>query len=138
MRHMRSPMHAAVLKSMIIVMPMQESGQLVQAVTAACEVAGLQSVPALVSKCLQLQDTMAVRFGVMLVGPAGWPHAPVWVTAVAQLGSCLPSCDMLLVGLLPVRYTLHTRECRLALAPGLWVQDHAVLISFCYLRACVS
>ena len=45
--------------------------QLVQAVTSACEVAGLQAVPALVTKCLQLQDTMAVRFGVMLVGPAG-------------------------------------------------------------------
>lgn len=42
-----------------------------QAVTASCEAAGLQAVPALVSKCLQLQDTLAVRFGVMLVGPAG-------------------------------------------------------------------
>lgn len=50
---------------------LQEHGQLVQAVTAACGVAGLQPVPALVTKCLQLQDTMAVRFGVMLVGPAG-------------------------------------------------------------------
>ena len=57
-------------------MYMQESGQLVQAVTAACEVAGLQAVPALVDKCLQLQDTMAVRFGVMLVGPAGMPAEP--------------------------------------------------------------
>ncbi|KAL3130872.1 hypothetical protein ABBQ38_000201 [Trebouxia sp. C0009 RCD-2024] len=52
-------------------MPEQEHGQLVQAVRAACDVAGLQPVPALVTKCLQLQDTMAVRFGVMLVGPAG-------------------------------------------------------------------
>ena len=57
-------------------MQMQESGQLVQAVTAACEVANLQAVPALVTKCLQLQDTMAVRFGVMLVGPAGLPAEP--------------------------------------------------------------
>ena len=39
--------------------------------TASCEAAGLQAVPALVTKCLQLQDTLAVRFGVMLVGPAG-------------------------------------------------------------------
>lgn len=46
---------------------------MVQAVTAACEAAGLQPVPALVSKCVQLQDTLAVRFGVMLVGPAGMP-----------------------------------------------------------------
>lgn len=50
---------------------MQEHGQLVQALRSACDVAGLQPVPALVNKCLQLQDTMAVRFGVMLVGPAG-------------------------------------------------------------------
>lgn len=56
---------------------MQEHGQLVQAVRAACDVAGLQPVPALVTKCLQLQDTMAVRFGVMLVGPAGeTPNLP--------------------------------------------------------------
>ncbi len=49
---------------------------MVQAVTASCEAAGLQAVPALVTKCLQLQDTLAVRFGVMLVGPAGMfvPH----------------------------------------------------------------
>ena len=52
-------------------MLMQESAQLVQAVAAACDVAGLQPVPALVSKCVQLQQTLAVRFGVMLVGPAG-------------------------------------------------------------------
>ena len=52
---------------------MQEPTELVQAVTAACSVACLQPVPALVSKCLQLQETMAVRFGVMLVGPAGMP-----------------------------------------------------------------
>lgn len=62
--------------SVIMVVHMQESGQLVQAVTAACEVAGLQAVPALVSKCLQLQDTLAVRFGVMLVGPAGMATQP--------------------------------------------------------------
>jgi len=50
---------------------LQESGRLVQGVAASCEVTGLQAVPALVSKCLQLQETLAVRFGVMLVGPAG-------------------------------------------------------------------
>lgn len=50
---------------------MQESTELVQAVTAACSAANLQPVPALLSKCLQLQETLAVRFGVMLVGPAG-------------------------------------------------------------------
>ena len=49
----------------MVIMQMQESGQLVQAVTAA-----------LLTKCLQLQDTMAVRFGVMLVGPAGMPAEP--------------------------------------------------------------
>ena len=52
-------------------MYMQESGALVQAIGAACEAAGLQAVPALTNKCVQLQETMAVRFGVMLIGPAG-------------------------------------------------------------------
>ena len=61
----------------------QESERLVQAVTAACEAAGLQAVPALVSKCLQLQETLAVRFGVMLVGPAG-----VSLLAATASGSC--------------------------------------------------
>ena len=77
-------------------MHMQESGQLVQAVTAACEVAGLQAVPALVSKCLQLQDTMAVRFGVMLVGPAGMPTSLAMVHffnhPVCNATYCLPCC----------------------------------------------
>ena len=50
---------------------MQESGALVQALGAACEASGLQAVPALTSKCVQLQETVAVRFGVMLIGPAG-------------------------------------------------------------------
>lgn len=79
-----------------MVMPMQESGQLVQAVTAACEVAGLQAVPALVSKCLQLQDTMAVRFGVMLVGPAGMPtqsyYDDFFNHPVCNAIYCLPCC----------------------------------------------
>ena len=57
--------------SWVGVLILQEHGQLVQAVRDACDVAGLQAVPALVTKCMQLQDTMAVRFGVMLVGPAG-------------------------------------------------------------------
>lgn len=65
-------------------MQMQESGQLVQAVTVACEVAGLQAVPALITKCLQLQDTMAVRFGAMLVGPAGMPAEPCNHTLLQQ------------------------------------------------------
>lgn len=70
-------------------MQTQESGQLVQAVTAACEVAGLQAEPALLTKCLQLQDTMAVRFGVMLVGPAGMPVQPCNHTLLQQHHSAL-------------------------------------------------
>lgn len=50
---------------------MQEAEQVMQAVRHSCEAAGLQPVPALVDKCLQLQATLAVRFGVMLVGPSG-------------------------------------------------------------------
>ena len=57
---------------------------MVQAVKHSCEAAGLQPVPALVDKCLQLQATLAVRFGVMLVGPSGehlWPHAPCTISS---------------------------------------------------------
>ena len=77
--------------SVIAIVQMQASGQLVQAVTAACEVAGLQAVPALVNKCLQLQDTLAVRFGVMLVGPAGLPAEPCNSTLLQKppLTTCL-------------------------------------------------
>ena len=120
---------------------MQESGQLVQAVTAACEVAGLQAVPALVSKCLQLQDTMAVRFGVMLVGPAGMlthsSHGSFFQP------SCL-QCHLLLAMLLmknaayEIHLThLHAPFVQFWLLPlGLGLNDHAVQAQhvdfFCY------
>lgn len=52
----------------------QEPEELVQAVNKCCEAAQLQAVPALVNKCIQLQETLAVRFGVMLVGPSGAIH----------------------------------------------------------------
>lgn len=60
---------------------MQEPEQVLQAVRSSCEAAGLQPVPALVDKCLQLQATLAVRFGVMLVGPSG----EVWSAASGTL-----------------------------------------------------
>ena len=58
-----------------------------QAVTACCEASGLQAVPALVTKCLQLQDTLAVRFGVMLVGPAGTfvPHCRLFAALICAM-----------------------------------------------------
>ena len=60
---------------------MQESETLVQAIGTACEASGLQAVPALTSKCVQLQETMAVRFGVMLIGPAGTQLAASWASS---------------------------------------------------------
>jgi dynein heavy chain len=49
----------------------QERGDLRASLQAALAAQGLQPAPATVSKALQLWDTMRVRFGVMLVGPAG-------------------------------------------------------------------
>lgn len=46
---------------------------------------GLQPVPALVTKCIQLYETMVVRWGVMLVGPTGGGKTRVLHT----LASCL-------------------------------------------------
>jgi dynein heavy chain len=52
-------------------MPTLEDTQLLDALTAACWGCGLQPEDSFVSKALQLHDTLGVRFGVMLVGPAG-------------------------------------------------------------------
>lgn len=52
--------------------PMEPDQQLLTTALAdACEVIGLQPVPHLIDKAKQLHDTLGVRFGVMLVGPAG-------------------------------------------------------------------
>jgi hypothetical protein len=51
--------------------PDAEAQQLSDALTAACWDCGLQPAQAFLSKALQLHDTLGVRFGVMLVGPAG-------------------------------------------------------------------
>jgi dynein heavy chain len=52
-------------------LPEPDNMQLTDALTAACWQSGLQPEPAFISKTLQLHDTLGVRFGVMLVGPAG-------------------------------------------------------------------
>jgi hypothetical protein len=52
-------------------LPAGDDRQLRQAITGACWAAVLQPEPAFLSKALQLHDTLGVRFGVMLVGPAG-------------------------------------------------------------------
>ena len=48
-----------------------EYAQLEQTATAVLVKGGLQPEPAFVSKVVELQQTLRVRFGVMLVGPAG-------------------------------------------------------------------
>ena len=50
---------------------LQEQGELQAAVEQSCVALGLQPVASFVRKCLQLQETFGVRFGVMLIGPAG-------------------------------------------------------------------
>lgn len=52
-------------------MPNQEDQQLSMALQTACRACGLQPETAFIGKAQQLHDTLGVRFGVMLVGPAG-------------------------------------------------------------------
>lgn len=62
--------------------------QLQTALEAACRASGLQPEPAFVGKALQLSDTLGVRFGVMLIGPAGelWSLTGfVWNTKMAAV-----------------------------------------------------
>eukprot|EP00891_Asterochloris_glomerata_P001497 jgi/Astpho2/1497/e_gw1.00026.129.1_t len=51
--------------------PDPEHGELQAAVELSCVAAGLQPVARFVHKCLQLHETLGVRFGVMLIGPTG-------------------------------------------------------------------
>lgn len=52
-------------------LPEADSQQLSDALAAACWECGLQPQQAFLGKAMQLHDTLGVRFGVMLVGPAG-------------------------------------------------------------------
>ena len=52
-------------------MPETRRGALGLAIRSCCEEVGLQPVPAFLAKVQHLYDTFGVRFGVMLVGPAG-------------------------------------------------------------------
>lgn len=75
-------------------LPTLEDTQLLDALTAACWGCGLQPEDSFVSKALQLHDTLGVRFGVMLVGPAGegpshpaqrWPMPLLLLEALLSL-----------------------------------------------------
>lgn len=52
-------------------LPTIEFGDLQRTVEYCMSARNLQTVPALVTKCIQLYETMRVRWGVMQVGPAG-------------------------------------------------------------------
>lgn len=71
-------------------LPKGNSQQLSDALAAACWECGLQPQQAFLGKVLQLHDTLEVRFGVMLVGPAGG-----WGAERQQCGSarCLADAD---------------------------------------------
>jgi dynein heavy chain, axonemal len=58
----------------------QISGNLAAAVNTAAVSLQLQPVSALISKCLQLHDTLAVRFGVMLIGDAAGGKTSIYRT----------------------------------------------------------
>lgn len=52
-------------------LPVQDYGDLEKAIISSMEHKNLQPIPALVTKTIQLYETMDVRWGVMLVGPTG-------------------------------------------------------------------
>lgn len=52
-------------------LPGAEFGDLQRSIESCMTARNLQTVPALVTKCIQLYETMRVRWGVMQVGPAG-------------------------------------------------------------------
>lgn len=52
-------------------LPVQDYGDLEKAIISSMEHKNLQPIPALVTKTIQLYETMVVRWGVMLVGPTG-------------------------------------------------------------------
>lgn len=52
-------------------LPATEYGDLQIAIEHCMTMRNLQTVPALVTKCIQLYETMRVRWGVMEIGPAG-------------------------------------------------------------------
>ncbi|CRK89849.1 CLUMA_CG003435, isoform A [Clunio marinus] len=54
-----------------IELPVSEYGELQEAIEFCMKARNLQTLPALVTKCIQLFETMRVRWGVMQVGPAG-------------------------------------------------------------------
>lgn len=53
---------------------------------------GLSQAPALVEKALQLQNSLHMRFGVMLVGPAGMRFCQVLTEAKISFGSLASQC----------------------------------------------
>lgn len=52
-------------------LPVKEQGELQIAIEDCMRNRNLQPLPSMISKCVQLYETMNVRWGVMLVGPAG-------------------------------------------------------------------
>ena len=54
-----------------IVIPEQECGVLQEAIVTVMQQNVLQPEPSMITKVIQLHDTVLVRHGVMLVGPTG-------------------------------------------------------------------
>jgi dynein heavy chain len=68
----------------------QVQADLTAAVNDAALSLQLQPVPALTTKCLQLHDTLAVRFGVMLIGSAAGGKSSVYRTLQEALTRLAP------------------------------------------------
>jgi len=61
-----------------IVIPKQECGVLQEAIVTVMQQNVLQPEPSMITKAIQLHDTVLVRHGVMLVGPTGGGKTTVW------------------------------------------------------------
>ncbi|CAG9464970.1 unnamed protein product [Pedinophyceae sp. YPF-701] len=65
--------------------PEQDFGALQRALEDVTVKAGLQAVPAFITKCIQLHITFNVRFGVMLVGPTGGGKSEIYAMLKAAM-----------------------------------------------------
>ena len=75
---------------------MQSHAELEQSIHAVLDEQGLQKPAGIVTKALQLYETLNVRFGVMVVGPSGSGKTQLYKTLQASL---LMDLVTLLVGI---------------------------------------
>jgi dynein heavy chain len=83
------PLFAAIISDLFpgVVVPYDDQGALMTALEAEMKAAGLQQVPAFLTKVIQLYETNLVRHGIMLSGPAGSGKTRISETLQAALAA---------------------------------------------------